>query len=71
MVDVCTRYCVLRPLPNKQSDTIVKTLIQVFGDYGFPRYLQSDNGTEFVNQLVEKLAQATGFDHRLATPYHP
>ncbi|CDH61115.1 hypothetical protein RO3G_08665 [Lichtheimia corymbifera JMRC:FSU:9682] len=71
MVDVCTRYCVLRPLPNKQSDTIVKTLIQVFGDYGFPRYLQSDNGTEFVNQLVKKLAQATGFDHRLATPYHP
>ncbi|KAJ8659019.1 hypothetical protein O0I10_005401 [Lichtheimia ornata] len=22
-------------------------------------------------QLVKKLAQATGFDHRLATPYHP
>ncbi|KAJ8651197.1 hypothetical protein O0I10_013357, partial [Lichtheimia ornata] len=71
MVDICTRYCVLRPIPNKQSDTIVKALIQVFGDYGFPRYLQSDNGTEFVNTLVKKLSDATGFDHRLVTPYHP
>lgn len=71
MVDICTRYCVLRPIPNKQSDTIVKALIQVFGDYGFPRYLQSDNGTEFVNTLVKKLSEATGFDHRLVTPYHP
>ncbi|CDS06575.1 hypothetical protein LRAMOSA09103 [Lichtheimia ramosa] len=71
MVDICTRYCVLRPIPNKQSDTIAKTLIQVFRDYGFPRYLQSDNGTEFVNQLVKKLSDATGFDHRLVTPYHP
>ena len=71
MVDICTRYCVLRPIPNKQSDTIVKTLIQIFGDYGFPRYLQSDNGTEFVNTLVKLLSEATGFDHRLVTPYHP
>jgi len=71
MVDICTRFCVLRPIPNKQSDTIVKALIQVFCDFGFPRYLQSDNGTEFVNSLVELLAETTGFDHRLVTPYHP
>lgn len=71
LVDICTRFCILRPISNKQSDTIVKTLIQVFCDFGFPRYLQSDNGTEFVNSLVTQLSQTTGFDHRLVTPYHP
>lgn len=71
MIDLCTRFCVLRAIPNKQSDTIAMTLIQVFGDFGFPRYLQSDNGKEFVNTLVSKLAETTGFDHRLVIPYHP
>lgn len=71
MVDVCTRFCIIRPLPNKQSDTIVRELITQFCTFGFPRYLQSDNGKEFVNSLIEKLAQATGFDQRLTTPYHP
>lgn len=71
MIDLCTRFCVLRAIPNKQSDTIVMTLIQVFGVFGFPRYLESDNGKEFVNTLVTKLSESTGFDHRLVTPYHP
>lgn len=71
MVDVCPRFCIIRPIPNKQSDTIVRELITQFCTFGFPRYLQSDNGTEFVNSLIKKLAEASGFDHRLTTPYHP
>ncbi|KAJ8651362.1 hypothetical protein O0I10_013122 [Lichtheimia ornata] len=71
MVDVCTRFCVLHALPDKSSDTVVQAVINTFCDYGFPRYLQSDNGTEFVNALMRKLKESAGFDHRLATPYHP
>ena len=71
LVDICTRFCILRALPDKQSQTIVKHLTQVFCDYGFPKYLQSDNGTEFVNELMELLAESAGFEHRLVTPYHP
>jgi transposase InsO family protein len=71
MVDICTRFCIIRPIPNKQSDTVVRELITQFCTFGFPRYLQSDNGTEFVNSLLKGLSQATGFDHRLTTPYHP
>lgn len=71
MVDVCTRFCVLHALPDKSSDTVVQAVIHTFCDYGFPRYLQSDNGTEFVNTLMHKLKESAGFDHRLATPYHP
>ncbi|KAJ8657630.1 hypothetical protein O0I10_006696 [Lichtheimia ornata] len=71
MVDVCTRFCVLHALPDKTSDTVVKAVIDTFCNYGFPRYLQSDNGTEFVNTLMHKLRNAAGFDHRLTTPYHP
>lgn len=71
LVDICTRFCVLRPIPNKQSHTIVSTLIQIFCDFGLPRVLQSDNGSEFVNDLMRHFKRASGFDHRLVTPYHP
>jgi hypothetical protein len=33
--------------------------------------MQSDNGLEFVNQLVEQLCRQAGTDKRLTSPYHP
>jgi hypothetical protein len=71
MVDVCTRFTILRALPDKKADTIIHTLIQVFGDFGYPRIIQSDNGTEFKNQLDKALHKAMGIDRRYSTPYHP
>ena len=71
LVDVCTKYVVLRPLKNKQSDTVAKELIKIFGDYGFPQIIQSDNGTEFRNQLMGHLSKNLGIERRYSTPYHP
>ncbi|CDH61216.1 hypothetical protein RO3G_11965 [Lichtheimia corymbifera JMRC:FSU:9682] len=71
LVDLCTRYCILRAIPDKQSHTIVNNLVQIFCDFGLPRILQSDNGAEFVNDLMRQFKRAAGFDHRLVTPYHP
>ena len=71
MVDICTRFCILRALPNKQSDTLVKAFTQIFCDFGIPKVIQSDNGTEFKNSLMKKLVDSLGIDHRLTTPYHP
>ncbi|KAG2215257.1 hypothetical protein INT45_012707 [Circinella minor] len=69
-VDLCTKYTILRAIPNKQSDTIAKTLIQIFQDFSFPRYLTSDWGTEFVNSIMTKLTEAAGIYHRKSTQYH-
>jgi transposase InsO family protein len=33
--------------------------------------MQSDNGKEFVNELVSKLLQAANVDHRLVASYNP
>ncbi|CEG71823.1 hypothetical protein RMATCC62417_07492 [Rhizopus microsporus] len=51
--------------------TIVKTLIDVFSNYGFLRVIQSDNGGEFVNELMQLLAENADYDHRLMSSYHP
>ena len=71
MVDICTRFCILRPIPDKTADTLVNTMKQIFCDFGIPRVIQSDNGTEFKNALMKKLVNSLGIDHRLTTPYHP
>ncbi|KAG2191771.1 hypothetical protein INT47_012821 [Mucor saturninus] len=71
LVDVCSKYVILRPLPNKNSTTIAKALIKIFGDYGFPKVMQSDNGLEFRNSLMSSLSKELGIDRRYSTAYHP
>ena len=71
IVDVCSGYTVIRSLKNKEIETISKCLWTVFCEYGTPQVLQSDNGTEFVNQVMKTLSVIYGIDHRLSTAYHP
>ena len=71
MVDIATRFVILQAIPDKQAVTIAQHLFQVFCDFGFPKILQSDNGTEFVNKIVKALVDMASINHRLVTPYHP
>ena len=36
-----------------------------------PRYILSDNGTEFKNQLMDQVLQQLSIDHIFSLPYHP
>jgi transposase InsO family protein len=71
LVEICTKFVFLRPLPNKTMDTISNTLFEAFYLLGFPKIIQSDNGTEFVNQVIKALTTTARIDHRLITPYNP
>lgn len=71
MVDSCTRFCLIRPIPNKEAATVTQQLIHIFSDFGYPSVLVSDNGTEFRNKISKLLAEAMGIDHRFITPLKP
>jgi hypothetical protein len=71
MIDICSRFVVLKPIQNKKAPTIAKALIEVFCEFGIPQIVQSDNGKEFVNQVMTRFKTQAGFDHRLITPYYP
>jgi len=71
MVDIATRFVILRAIPDKQAVTIAQQLFRIFCDFGFPKVIQSDNGTEFVNRVIKKMVNIVSIDHRLITPYHP
>ena len=60
------------PIPDKSADTIVTTLInQYLPVHMCPRYILSDNGTEFKNNLMDQVLQQLGMDRIFSAPYHP
>jgi IS30 family transposase len=65
MVDIATRFCILRPIQTKTSLSIVKELVDVFTTFGQPIVIQSNNGLEFVNEMMKLFAENAGIDHRL------
>ena len=71
VVDLATRFVFLRALKDKQMVTIAKRLIKLFADTGFPKIIQSDNGTEFANKIIASLIAIIGTNQRFTTPYHP
>ena len=71
VTDIATRFTLLRAIPDKTANTVAHQLYQIFCDCGFPKILQSDNGTEFVNSTMTEMKSQFGFDHRTISPYHP
>ncbi|QQP35498.1 Uncharacterized protein FKW44_023745, partial [Caligus rogercresseyi] len=53
--DHLTKFVCLRPLKTKTADEVAGQLVKKFCDKGAPQILQSDNGREFANKVIEKL----------------
>src|SRR3990167_470739 len=71
VIDVCTKFTFLRALKSKLATEIAQSLFELFCDVGFPKIIQSDNGREFVNEIMDELCSQGGVDLRLISPYHP
>ena len=53
--DHLTKYIWLRVLPSQDGIHVAKALYRIFADFQCPATLHTDNGSEFINQLVESL----------------
>ena len=71
IVDVMTKFAVLRCLKSKGMKGIAQSLWEVMSILGVPKVMQSDNGTDFINKLVEELVKLNGIDHRTISAYNP
>lgn len=71
MIDHASKFSLLRAIPDKSSGTIAEEVTNVICDFGPFRKLVSDNGTEFVNDLMSTLRLSIGFEHALISTYHP
>ena len=71
IIDVCTRFVMLKALKDKNQFTVAQSLLETFCTFGFPVILQSDNGTEFVNRVIKKMIEIARTEHRTITAYNP
>ena len=71
IVDVCTGYTILRPLKSTKMEEVARQMWTIIAEYGPMKILQTDNGPEFANSMVEQLSSLYGVEHRFSTPYHP
>ena len=72
VIDHLTGWQEAFPILDKSADTIVATLINNYLlVHMCPRYILSDNGTEFKNNLMDQVLQQLGIDRTFSAPYHP
>jgi transposase InsO family protein len=69
LIDVATRFVFLRALKDKTAYSVAQALYQIFADVGFPKMIQSDNGTEFVNEVMASVKALANIMERLIAPY--
>ena len=60
------------PIPDKFGDTIVSTFINKYLPVHMClRYILSDYGTEFKNNLMDQVLKQLGINWIFSTPYYP
>ena len=70
-IDVFTGFVVLKPLKSTTAEIVARKLWKIFSLIGFPKILQSDNGSEFINDVLAALVKITGIERRFISPYNP
>jgi len=70
-VDMASGFTALTALKDKTKASVGRALYTLFGTFGFPRELQSDNGAEFVNQLIAAVRKVALIEGRRTAPFNP
>lgn len=70
--DTCSRWVELFALQNATSSDCAKILIsEVFLRYGVPRRVISDNGVQFISEVMQQACHSFGITQSLSPVYHP
>ena len=72
IIDHLTGWPEAFPIPDKSADTIVSSFINKYLPVHMClRYILSDNGTEFKNNLMDQVLKQLGIERIFSAPYHP
>ena len=72
IIDLLTGWPEVIPIPNKSANTITKAFIRHYlSRHVYPRFILSDTGTEFKNQIFDKVTKDLGIKRIFSAPYHP
>ena len=71
ITDYATRYPEVFALKTVKARNVATCLIQMFSRVGFPRTILTDQGSNFMSELLRQVYQLLGIKGIRTTPYHP
>ena len=69
--DYATRYPEAYPLNNGTAESVAEKLVEMFCQYGIPKEIISDQGANFMSELLKELYAMLGVCPIRTSPYHP
>ena len=69
IIDCFSRFLELHPAKDATAAAAAEALFQSFGRFGTPQEILSDNGSQYVNEVITQFAEHTGVDHMLTMAY--
>lgn len=72
IVDAFSKFVIMLPARNTQASTSISLLTKhVFSIFGPPKYLVSDNVSNFRSKVFQELCLGLGIQHIYTSPYYP
>ena len=72
MGEYFTRYTITAPMPNQTKETIAKTFIKsIILQHGVPERVLTDQGPNFLSELMDELYKQLGIERLRTTAYRP
>src|SRR6266540_80862 len=71
-MDYFTKWLIAKAIKEVTAKTVSKFIYEkIICEHRCSQVLQSDQGTHFVNRVIQDLSEKFRIKHRLSTPYHP
>ena len=71
LVDYATRYPEATPLKNIDTETVAEALVSMFSRIGIPEEILSDQGAQFMSNVMKEVSRLLSVKQLTTTPYHP
>ena len=71
MIDKFSRFCMLIPVKDVKSSTIINAYERWITLFGPPRAILSDNGPQFISNVFKSYNKELKIKQRFSTPFYP
>ena len=71
ITDFHSKFPLLYKLRNTRSETVAATTASMFGIFGPPKEIFSDNGPQYSGQPFQQMCEKWGIKHTTSSPHYP